>query len=85
LLISGLCRNDCTDFKDTGPKVTRLRWDKADISSYCELTRIFFNDIRLDTDVDSDYDKIITALHNASRFCVPKCKTSFLNTTGMMT
>jgi len=74
---SGLCRNDCTDFKDTGPKVTRLRWDKADISSYCELTRILFNDIRLDTDVDSDYDKIITALHNASRFCVPKCKTSF--------
>jgi len=27
--------------------------------------------------VDSDYDKIIAALHNASRFCVPKCKTSF--------
>ena len=74
----------CSDCNDTGPKVTPLKWDKADITSYYELPRIFFNDIRLRTDVDSVYDKIIAALHNAAQFSIPKCKTSFVNTIGMI-
>ena len=56
---------------------SRLRWDKADIVSYYEMTRQFLDGITLSSDIDCDYDHILTALHNAAQLCVPRGKVSF--------
>lgn len=45
--------------------------------SYYEFTRTFFNDISLSLDIDSDYDEMLTALHNAARLCVPRGQATF--------
>jgi len=63
--------------KPSNVNTSRLRWDKADIISYYEMTRQFLDGIILSTDIDCDYDNILTALHNAARLCVPRGKASF--------
>jgi len=59
------------------PEVSRLRWDKADVTSYRDLTDRLFSTINMNNDINSDYDKILTALHTAARTCVPRGKISF--------
>ena len=45
--------------------------------SYYELTKNSLSYINLNSDIDSDYHKILTALHNVAQACVPRCKDSF--------
>jgi len=45
--------------------------------SYYELSKNSLSNINLNSDIDSDYDKILTALHNAGEACVSRCKVSF--------
>ena len=48
------------------------------VLSYYELTRTFFNDISLSSDIiDSDYYKILHALHNAAQFIIPRGQATF--------
>jgi len=75
--VDGFVKNAGTSSKSTSPTVSRLRWDKADVLSYYELTRSFFNDFSFSSDIDSDYDKILTALHNSARLSVPRGQATF--------
>jgi len=54
-----------------------MHWDKADIVSYYEATNVLSSNICLSTDIDSDYDKILTVLNTATRLHVPKVKACF--------
>ena len=42
-----------------------------------DLTDRLFSTINMNNDINSDYDKILTALHTAARMCVPRGKISF--------
>ena len=81
--------NSCHDSKRI--KASYLRWDRADLAAYCELTRVhlsyltqIFSDLlkaeqyEIGTDmIDALYNRVISGLQLSAESSVPRCHKNF--------